>query len=267
VYEALDTLVIQDDEAAISLDMEELFLADQAARQPTAADPQQVREQDALRRVKVLDYVASGQIHAPRNLVHAAFIFQHGDCAEHYRLAHRLAQAALEAGFPDARWIYAATLDRYLMSLGEPQKYGTQYTWIDGEFKLYPVDPATTDAERAEYNVPPLAQSSSPVASSTVQQRRLETWWLTWIGAGFAALSAIIALADARSNAPHGRIVLAIAVLLYLVSVVGHYAQINALNQGTVETQQDFWSVVNGLMTIIWLAFAVVEIFRLIRSP
>ena len=55
-------------------------------------------------------------------------------------------------------WIYAATLDRYLLSVAEKQKFGTQYTSSDGcTFALEPYDPTTTDEARAEYGVPPLA--------------------------------------------------------------------------------------------------------------
>lgn len=52
------------------------------------------------------------------------------------------------------------------MRQGKPQKYGTQYVaagprwrvWTWGKrYRLWDVDPATTDAERAEWGVPPLA--------------------------------------------------------------------------------------------------------------
>ncbi len=37
-------------------------------------------------------------------------------------------QAAVARGKAEANWIAAATLDRYLMKIGQPQIYGTQYT-------------------------------------------------------------------------------------------------------------------------------------------
>jgi hypothetical protein len=43
-----------------------------------------------------------------------------------------------------------------LLSKGQPQKYGTQYEQSGDAFILSAVDPATTDAERAEWDVPPL---------------------------------------------------------------------------------------------------------------
>jgi hypothetical protein len=45
------------------------------------------------------------------------------------------------------------------MKQGKPQKYGTQYTLKEGQWILYEVNPTTTDDQRAEWNVPPLAQA------------------------------------------------------------------------------------------------------------
>jgi hypothetical protein len=70
-----------------------------------------------------------------------------------------LAQTALEAKDPQARWIYAATLGRYLMSLGKPQKFGIQNVGTGQVFALYPVDPSITDEERTQYNAPPLNEA------------------------------------------------------------------------------------------------------------
>jgi hypothetical protein len=46
------------------------------------------------------------------------------------------------------------------MAQGRPQKYGTQAHRCsdDAPWELWPVDSATTDAERAEWDVKPLAE-------------------------------------------------------------------------------------------------------------
>lgn len=64
----------------------------------------------------------------------------------------------MNTGYEGARWIYAASLDRYFRSIGEPQKFGTQFIVVNGQWELQPYDPVTTDEERKKYNVPPLAQ-------------------------------------------------------------------------------------------------------------
>ena len=138
----------------------ELFTEDQAARSADTVDWATVAKEDEARRAEVLQYLVEGKVTSAPTLVEASFIFQHGDCPAHYQLANRLAEQAVELGNADARWIYAATLDRYLRSVGEKQKFGTQYTSSDGcTFTLEPYDPDTTDKQRAEYDVPPLAEA------------------------------------------------------------------------------------------------------------
>jgi hypothetical protein len=141
----------------ITARMQALFAADQAARQSTAIDWNRVSEEDAQRRHETIKYLSAGQISLAESLYYAAFIFQHGNCPEHYNLAHQLAEKAIQRGYTRARWISAASLDRALMSRGLPQKYGTQYiSYGDGPLELYQYDPTTTDEERQQYDVPPL---------------------------------------------------------------------------------------------------------------
>jgi hypothetical protein len=45
------------------------------------------------------------------------------------------------------------------MSLGKPQHYGTRYKRVDGRMVLWEVDPTVTDEERAEWEVPTLADA------------------------------------------------------------------------------------------------------------
>lgn len=148
-----------DEHPMITTRLQTLFAADQAARQSSAIDWSNVLLEDSQRRHEILLYLSAGQVGAPVSLYHAAFIFQHGNCPEHYDLAHQLAEQALQRGYDQARWISAASLDRALMSRGRPQKYGTQYIAYDnGPLELYTYDRTTTDQERAQYNVPPLSE-------------------------------------------------------------------------------------------------------------
>lgn len=54
----------------------------------------------------------------------------------------------------------AATYDRYLLYTEGYQKYGTQRVpdEVTEEEVWAPIDPKTTDEERAKYNVPPLTE-------------------------------------------------------------------------------------------------------------
>lgn len=101
------------------------------------------------------------------DLYHAAIVFQHGEKVDDWRRAHELALRSAELGHSAARWLAAAAHDRWLMGQGKPQKYGTQYRPAGDRWDLYDVDPATTDAERARWNVPPLAEARRRAESIT----------------------------------------------------------------------------------------------------
>jgi len=145
----------------------ELFRADQAARQGDV-DWAQVNADDAERRQAVVSILESGGIRTALDYYNAAMIFQHGDSAEEIRLAHSFASisTALDQTSVAARWLKAATWDRLLMNLGQPQWYGTQYVRDDsGPWRLYEVAAgAVTDEQRAALAVPPLAESEARVA-------------------------------------------------------------------------------------------------------
>src|SRR6202011_3631592 len=64
------------------------------------------------------------------------------------------------------RWLAAAALDRLLVHEGQRQKYGTQYRTWGGAQMLVEVNPSTTDEERAEWDVPPLAAAQALAAGT-----------------------------------------------------------------------------------------------------
>jgi len=91
--------------------------------------------------------------------LHAAFVFQHGDKPDDYLLAHTLAMVAVKKGQPDALWIAAATLDRYLQRSEKPQIFGTQFSKPNGQLQFtqepYNRD-LVSDGLRGELGIPPL---------------------------------------------------------------------------------------------------------------
>ena len=105
-----------------------MFEADQADRGAgLSIDWSVVEPRDEARRVRVQQLLDAGTLSSGDDYFHAAFIFQHGGEPESYLKAHALAVTAVARGRPDASWIAAATLDRYLQSIGQKQIYGTQY--------------------------------------------------------------------------------------------------------------------------------------------
>jgi hypothetical protein len=124
---------------------------------------------DDARRRRVLELLAQGRVETARDRLHAALILQHtpgticegrlrSSNPENYLLAHHLAQAALDAGLDEARYLVAASIDRYLAFTEGRQRYGTNRL-VDletGESYLPEIDRSVSDEARARYGVPPL---------------------------------------------------------------------------------------------------------------
>ena len=81
---------------------------------------------DARRRQRVKQLIAQKSLTTGEDFHRAAMILQHGQGAADYLLAHDLAVIALIKGDSGARWLAAATLDRYLRAIGMAQRFGTQ---------------------------------------------------------------------------------------------------------------------------------------------
>jgi len=116
------------------------------------------RDEARLKRTREL--YAAGELRTAADWMRAALVFQHSGRAEDYLLAHEMTLAALAQGETRAAWLAAATLDRFLRSIGRNQRFGTQFEpGPDGRLAVAPVDDAVTDALREAVEVPPLAEA------------------------------------------------------------------------------------------------------------
>ena len=104
-----------------------MYEADQAARLVKVIDWAKLDIEDARRRARTRALLDAGALGSGDDFFHAAFIFQHGQDPADTLLAHALAMTAMKMGRQDASWIAAASLDRYLMDIGQAQIFGTQY--------------------------------------------------------------------------------------------------------------------------------------------
>ena len=118
----------------------------------------QLRERDSLRRERVTEIIQTETMLTSRDCYHAAMIFQHGETVGEIWQAHVLAKRAAKQGFRPARYLVASSYDRWLMYQGKPQKYGTNMVPDGKRYRVWDVDPETTDEERADLDVPPLAE-------------------------------------------------------------------------------------------------------------
>ena len=105
----------------------ELFNVDQAARQTKNIDWAKLRTEDDERRKEVHRMLDAGEVQTGNDYFHAALIYQHGQRHEDFLLAHILSVDAISLGNKNARWLAAATLDRYLLAISQPQIFGTQF--------------------------------------------------------------------------------------------------------------------------------------------
>lgn len=113
-----------------NLRVEELHLADQKDREKvysSAKDVAALKERDTARRKEVSELITRGEVNTQNDLYRAAVIFLHGVEPKDFLTSHRLAVISSIQGHRPARWLAAASLDRFLMSIGLPQTYGTQF--------------------------------------------------------------------------------------------------------------------------------------------
>ena len=156
-----DRMYAQDRDYPSNAEMARLFAADQAARtNPGPIDWAKVGPEDEQRRLATKTLLDEGKLRSGTDFYHAAFIFQHGAVPDDFLMAHVLATVAVSRGRPDATWIAAATLDRYLQRIGRKQIFGTQFTTPNGGSTTQePYDRAlVSDALRAAMGVPPQAE-------------------------------------------------------------------------------------------------------------
>lgn len=123
--------------------------------------------QDAERRARTRAMLDANEITTAHDYFHAAFIFQHGGEPEDFLLAHVLAVTAVDKGHAQAFWIAAATLDRYLQSVGRPQTYGTQ-------LQLRPAAGEVTQGDYDQQLIPDALRIAAgvPVLEAQENQRR-----------------------------------------------------------------------------------------------
>ncbi len=117
-----------------------------------------MRARDRQRRQRVMEIVSQEELSSAEDFYHAAWIMNHGDTPEDAENAYRLALRSSELGYRPARWLTAASYDRWQMYQGKPQKYGTNYIYDGRQDRLWDIDPSTTDEERQAWDVPPLTE-------------------------------------------------------------------------------------------------------------
>ena len=154
----------REEPAPDNAELARLYEEDQADRVPSGGQPidwRVVGPRDRQRESRVKALYASGTLRTGRDYYRSAMVLQHASKPEDYLLAHEFCVVALAKGEKSARWLAAATEDRYLMNLKFPQRFGTQYSsnGPNQPMRLYEVAPGVTDVLRRELDVPTLDEA------------------------------------------------------------------------------------------------------------
>ena len=110
------------------------------------------RKHASLRRARVRELLEAGQLKTGEDYHDASLIFQHGETADDYLLAHVLAVEAVIKGDDRSKWMTAATLDRYLQLIKQAQVFGTQYPALEDKAKAAPGSSLFAGRTQAPYN-------------------------------------------------------------------------------------------------------------------
>jgi len=122
-------------------------------------DPE-VLDAQAQRFAAVVAWYDAGELVSPAQHFWAGATLVRSDEPMHLVLAEFLGASAALLGEYRGRLVQAEARDRTAMLVGEPQPYGTQsvYVPITGSWRLYAVDPRTTDEERRAMGLPTLTE-------------------------------------------------------------------------------------------------------------
>jgi hypothetical protein len=148
-----------------NLRLDDLYAADQKDREgvyATTEDVEALKLRDAERRRELVSMIGQGTVNTSNDMYHAAVLFLHGSEPKEFLSAHRLATMSSINGHRPSRWLAAASLDRFLMSIGLPQTYGTQFEHSE-DSNLYqlrlPIDDTTVlHFEKRFFGVPPVVE-------------------------------------------------------------------------------------------------------------
>lgn len=152
--------------AKVSAELKRLFEEDQADRRDGLRG-EELRQRDSSRRQRVDELLSADLIIEPEDRFRAAVIYQHSTQVEDILKAHALAVAAAMDGHEQARWLAAASLDRYLKYREEEQFFGTQFEQDEfGKWQPGRIDEAVTPSLRDAYGLPSLEEL----------ERRAEEW-------------------------------------------------------------------------------------------
>lgn len=140
-----------------------LYAEDQSDRLPKDGkiDWKTIGPRDEKRLARVHEIYLANQLVTGADYYHTAMVLQHSHTPGDFMLAHELCIVAIGKGEERAKWLAAASEDRFLMNIGRPQRFGTQYrsNGPNEPVRLYKVEDGVTDALRLAFKAPTLEKA------------------------------------------------------------------------------------------------------------
>ena len=113
-----------------------------------------IAARDLKRRMRVGEIFGEGCFKTTADYSAASLIYQHWDVPDHYYQAFIWANEAVSLGDAKQKHLVALTIDRYLVSIGKKQLFGSQAFASDNSnwcFCLEPIESSFPDALRLDY--------------------------------------------------------------------------------------------------------------------
>jgi hypothetical protein len=116
-------------------------------------DWQKVRPRDEARRKRVGEIFGEGCVTSAADYSAAALIYQHGDVADHFFQSFLWSKKAFEMGNSSEGHSVANGIDRYLVSLGHKQLFGTQFSQdpASKQWCIEPIEKSFPESRRTQY--------------------------------------------------------------------------------------------------------------------
>lgn len=139
--------------------VKQLYDESEAERADRSDSTTSVLKRDEKRLKEMLKLDKKGELCTPEDKWMAAWVILNSDDVDDIERAYELAQEAMGERHPRGPWLVGFAFDRWRVSRGFMQAYGTQ-TAAKGSVRcLLTVDPEITDAQRATYQQPTLAET------------------------------------------------------------------------------------------------------------
>ncbi len=139
-------------------------------RVPDKARLDREREQVAKR------YADKGWLCTSRDRFHAAWVMRNSEDIDTLTDSFNLAKEAMEKRVPRAPWLVAYLYDRRHVFMGRLQRYGSMSGMHRGRACLFDVAQDATDAERAQYDMPPIGDQYKRILTASGQTKGPFTW-------------------------------------------------------------------------------------------